>query len=318
MKTNIYWLLSILLLLSCSPTPQKTQLFDPLDYVDPFIGTGFHGHTFPGATVPFGMVQLSPDTHLMGWDASSGYHYEDSTIYGFSHTHLSGTGIGDLGEILLLPYSNTEDIKPAGTFVKTEESASPGYYQVRLNNYELKAELTATKRVGLHRYSYENSAERKLMLDLGHILQPNWGHRAIESSIRKIDDTTFEGIHKTSGWARDHLLAFRLEFAEPFENLNSYVEGKKTAQTELSGKDIKLHFEFADNNKPLLVKVAISEVDEKGAAQNMKAELPGWNFEQTVEAAKNEWRKELQGIEIETNDEDVKTNFYTALYHCMM
>lgn len=318
MKTYLYWLPLLLLLVSCNTNPQQTTAFDPLDFVDPFIGTGFHGHTFPGATVPFGMVQLSPDTHLLGWDASSGYHYEDSTIYGFSHTHLSGTGIGDLGEILLLPYSGKDEIKPIGTFVKSDESASPGYYKVRLNNYDVTAELAATKRVGLHRYSFKNTAERKVMLDLGHILQTNWGHRAIKSTIHKIDDRTFEGVHKTSGWASDHLLAFRIEFAEPFTQLTTYVEGEKSTSSELSGKDLKLHFTFANNDKPLLVKVALSVVDEQGAAQNMQAELPGWDFEQTVEAAKKEWREALQGIEITSKDPAVNTNFYTALYHTMM
>ena len=250
MKTKQLLLCSFVLIFGCTPNHQKENLFDPLTYVDPFIGTGFHGHTFPGATVPFGMVQLSPDTHIMGWDASSGYHYEDSTIYGFSHTHLSGTGIGDLGEILLLPYSNTDDIKPVATFLKSDESASPGYYKVRLDNYDVTAELTATRRVGLHRYSFENGKERKVMLDLGHVLQPNWGHSVIDNTIRKIDDKTFEGVHKTRGWANDHLIAYRLEFAEPFTGLTSYLEGEIVEQKEINGKDIKLHFTFSESDKP--------------------------------------------------------------------
>jgi len=318
MKLKILSLPLFVLLLACSQTSETYVKTDPLDFVDPFIGTGFHGHTFPGATVPFGMVQLSPDTHIMGWDASSGYHYEDSTIYGFSHTHLSGTGIGDMGEVLLLPYSGTDEIKPVGLFDKMDESASPGYYKVRLKNYDVTAELTATKRVGLHRYTFKNPAERKVMLDLGHILQPNWGHRVSGNTIRKIDDKSFEGVHKTSGWANDHVIAYRIEFAEPFETLCTYLEGNKTEQTELTGQDIKLHFHFSESDKPLLVKVALSVADEKGAAQNMQAELPGWDFEKTTEAAKKEWRDALRGIEISTKDNDVKTNFYTALYHTMM
>ena len=317
MNTRILISSFLILFLSCNQTSSKLD-FDPLSFVDPFVGTGFHGHTFPGATVPFGMVQLSPDTHIMGWDASSGYHYADSTIYGFSHTHLSGTGIGDMGDVLLLPYSNTEIIKPVGLFDKKSESASPGYYKVHLNNYNVTAELTSTKRVGLHRYSYKNNSERKVMLDLGHILQPNWGHRITENSFIKIDDKTIEGIQKTKGWASDHLIAYRIEFAEPFEKLIVYSENKKTEQTELIGRDIKLHFSFAKSAKPLLVKVALSVVDEKGAEKNMSAELPAWDFESTVENSKNEWRKALQGIEITTLDNDIKTNFYTALYHTMM
>ena len=317
MNNRLIFLLLFFSVLGCTQTSTKTD-FDPLNFVNPFIGTGFHGHTFPGATVPFGMVQLSPDTHILGWDASSGYHYGDSTIYGFSHTHLSGTGIGDMGDVLLLPYSNTDEIKPIGKFDKKDESATPGYYKVRLKNYDITAELSSTKRVGLHRYSYKNSAERKVMLDLGHILQPNWGHRIAENSFRIADDRTVEGVQKTTGWATHHLIAYRIEFAEPFETILVYSEGEKTEQTELTGRDIKLHFQFADSEKPLLVKVALSVVDEKGAAQNMQAELPGWDFEATVENSKNEWRKALQGIEITTSDNDVKTNFYTALYHTMM
>ncbi|MCF6356890.1 MAG: GH92 family glycosyl hydrolase [Draconibacterium sp.] len=317
MNSKILILPFLLLFLGCTQTSTKTG-FDPLYFVDPFIGTGFHGHTFPGATVPFGMVQLSPDTHIMGWDASSGYHYSDSTIYGFSHTHLSGTGIGDMGDVSLLPYSNTDEIKPVGLFNKKEESATPGYYKVRLKNYDISVELTSTKRVGLHRYSYKNSAERKVMLNLGHILQPNWGHRIVENSFKKIDDRTVEGVQKTTGWATHHLIAYRIEFAEPFETLSIYSEGKKVEGDEIVGKDIKVHFHFADSEKPLLVKVALSVVDENGSAQNMQAELPDWDFETTVENSKNEWRKALQGIEITTSDNDIKTNFYTALYHTMM
>ncbi|MCY1720719.1 GH92 family glycosyl hydrolase [Prolixibacteraceae bacterium Z1-6] len=319
MKATLFFLVITTLAIGCTPTSTTTKSdFDPLQFVDPFIGTGFHGHTFPGATVPFGMVQLSPDTHIMGWDASSGYHYEDSTLYGFSHTHLSGTGIGDMGDVLLLPYSNTDQLKPVGTFDKNDESATPGYYKVQLNNFGVTAELTATKRVGFHRYSYKNAEERKVMLNLGHILQPNWGHRIIENSFRKINDRTFEGVQKTSGWASDHLIAYRIEFAEPVENFAVYSENEKTDKTELSGRDIQVYMQFASSKEPLLVKVALSVADEKGAAQNLQAELPGWDFETTVDETQKEWRAALHGIEISTDDEEVKTNFYTALYHSMM
>uniref|UniRef100_UPI0032173666 GH92 family glycosyl hydrolase n=1 Tax=uncultured Draconibacterium sp. TaxID=1573823 RepID=UPI0032173666 len=318
MKVRLFFLLLSSLIISCTPTSTTKSDFDPLQFVDPFIGTGFHGHTFPGATVPFGMVQLSPDTHIMGWDASSGYHYEDSTLYGFSHTHLSGTGIGDLGDVLLLPYSNTDQTKPVGTFDKNDESATPGYYKVRINNFGITAELTSTKRVGFHRYTYKNTSERKIMLNLGHILQPNWGHRIVENSFRKVDNQTIEGVQKTSGWASNHLMAYRIVFAEPFENITVYSENKKSDKSELTGRDIQAHFQFADSEKPLLVKVALSVVDEKGAEQNLQAELPGWDFNATVNQSQAEWRKALQGIEISTNDHAVKTNFYTALYHSMM
>ena len=171
---------------------------DILTYVDPFIGTGFHGHTFPGATLPFGMVQLSPDTHLDGWDASSGYHYDDSLIYAFSHTHLSGTGIGDLGDVACLPFSNSTEQIPVAEFDKESESATPGYYKVTLSNFDVDVELTATLRVGLHKYSFNNSSDRNIMLNLAHILQPSWGGRVEDNSFEIIDEKTIQGVRKTA------------------------------------------------------------------------------------------------------------------------
>ena len=166
-----------------------TDLPDLLQYVDPFIGTGFHGHTFPGPSQPYGMVQLSPDTRLNGWDASSGYHYSDSTIYGFSHTHLSGTGIGDMGDVLLLPFTGPvkeragrEDL-PLALFSHDREHASPGYYSVEFDNFEVAAELTASERVGMHRYSYGKGSEKRLLVDIGHILQRSWGHENVYNQL---------------------------------------------------------------------------------------------------------------------------------------
>ena len=291
---------------------------DPLNYVDPFIGTGFHGHTFPGATLPFGMVQLSPDTHLDGWDASSGYHYDDKQIYAFSHTHLSGTGIGDLGDVGFLPYSNSEEKIPVAEFDKNSEKASPGSYQVNLSNFDVDVELTATLRVGLHRYQYAHSEERRLMLNLAHVLQANWGGRMVENTFEIVDDHTIQGIQKSGGWARDHVVAYRAEFSEPFEETKMLIEGEPSDQKQFIAKNAQVHFKFAASDKPLLVKVALSPVDPQGAAKNMEAELPGWDFESTVANAKEEWRSALQGIDIQTSDRAIKTNFYTAMYHSMM
>lgn len=174
-KTILFFqVVLVCLLVGCKPAPNSGLLSDEIKYVDPFIGTGFHGHTFPGATRPFAMVQVSPDTHIMGWDASSGYHYDDREIYGFSHTHLSGTGIGDLGDVALLPFSGGDSIKPVGLFNKDTEKATPGYYAVRLDNFGVNVELTSTDKVGFHKYTYDNPKDRRVMLDLGHILQPNW------------------------------------------------------------------------------------------------------------------------------------------------
>lgn len=317
---NIRIIFGMLLVLSsfgCQKFSDEVKVIDPLIYVDPFIGTGFHGHTFPGATVPNGMVQLSPDTHLMGWDASSGFHYSDSIVYGFSHTHLSGTGIGDMGDVLLLPYSGTQIVKPIGSFKKNRQVAEPGYYSVYLDNFEVLVELTATCRVGMHRYTFSHADDRNVMLDLGHVLQPNWGHKMINNELEVINDHTVEGVQKTSGWAYDHHVAYRIEFSEPFQ-IEIVAYGKKIDGAVVKGKDVKVYFHFEKSDKPMLVKTALSPVNTEGASKNMDAELPGWEFEQVVTDAKKEWQKALIGIEIKTDDESVRTNFYTAMYHSMI
>ena len=296
---------------------------EPLtDYVDPFIGTGFHGHTFPGATRPYAMVQLSPDTHIMGWDASSGYHYEDQQIYGFSHTHLSGTGIGDLGDILLLPFSGGDSIKPVATFKKETEKATPGYYAVRLDNLGVNVELTSTDRVGFHRYTFDNPKDRRVMLDLGHVLQPNWGHKLVSNDYQLVNDSTVEGTYKTQGWAHFHSVSYRVTFSEPMTKIYQYIDGKMRSDSLFlklhSDKDLKFHYRFKESDKPLLVKVALSPVDVEGAEKNMEAELPGWDFDQVRAESADIWNKALNKIQIETNDPVIRKNFYTALYHTMI
>ena len=289
-----------------------------ISYVDPFIGTGFHGHTFPGATVPFGMVQLSPDTHIMGWEASSGYHYPDTLIYGFSHTHLSGTGIGDLGDVSLLPFSGDHKTKPVARFKKSSEDASPGYYTVFLDNYGVKVELTTTKRAGLHKYTYNDKNSRKVLLDLSHVLQPNWGHKMVENDFRIVDENTVEGVQITSGWAYRHLVAYRIEFSEPVMKTEIIENGKIIKDKKIKTKDAQVYFTFRPSDKPLLVRVALSPVDTHGAKLNMDAEMNYWDFDKVVGLAVDEWKKALKGIEIYTDDESVKKNFYTAMYHCMI
>ncbi|MCG8308355.1 MAG: GH92 family glycosyl hydrolase [Cytophagales bacterium] len=318
-KNNLLFLLFVpIILLSSNCTSERVKNENPLDFVDPFIGTGFHGHTFPGATLPFGMVQLSPDTHLDGWDASSGYHYDDTQIFAFSHTHLSGTGIGDLGDVAFLPYSNSGDRIPVGDFDKSSESASPGHYKVYLENFEVEVELTATLRVGLHKYTFKNPADRNVMLNLAHILQPSWGGRVVDNSFEILDEKTIQGVRKTTGWARDHVVAYRAEFSEPFIDTKIFIDGAPSNSRSFVTRDAQVHFKFPESGKALFLKVSISPVDVKGAAKNMKAELPGWDFNDVVNKAKDEWRSALRGIEIETADRVIKTNFYTAMYHSMM
>lgn len=322
-RTVLFFQVALLCLLAgCKQAPEGGLLNDEIQYVDPFIGTGFHGHTFPGATRPFAMVQVSPDTHLMGWDASSGYHYDDRQIYGFSHTHLSGTGIGDLGDVALLPFSGGDSIKPVGLFNKDTEKATPGYYAVRLDNFGVQVELTSTDRVGFHKYMYDNSKDRRVLLDLGHILQPNWGHQVTGNQYLLVNDSTVEGTVQTKGWAEAHSVSYRITFSEPIETVYQYMNGKLRKDSLflriITAEDLKFHYKFAESSQPLYVKVAISPVDPAGAEKNMNTELPGWDFEATRIQSAEIWNDALNSIEIQSSDPKVMKNFYTALYHTMI
>ncbi len=318
---NLRFFVPLLLagLMACrpeAPIAQQKAEADILTYVDPLIGTGFHGHTFPGAVVPHGRIQLSPDTHLMGWDASSGYHYEDSTLFGFSHTHLSGTGIGDLGDILFLPFTgNVPEEKPVGFFSHKSETASPGYYKVVVQPWNVMAELTATKRTGWHRYTYPEGKEAGLMIDLGHVLQPDWGHKIIGGEIKIIDQQTIEGYRLTSGWAAEDPVWFRCAFSRPIKNHQIFIDGTSVEDKEGKGKNIVLYLTFGNDNDPLEARLGISSVDADGARVNWQKEASTGSFDETVTTAKDVWRKELSSIKIKTNDSSVLKNFYTALYH---
>ncbi|WP_370862463.1 GH92 family glycosyl hydrolase [Parabacteroides faecis] len=321
-KTILFLQAAVLCLLAgCQSAPGSGLLSDEIKYVDPFIGTGFHGHTFPGATRPFAMVQVSPDTHIMGWDASSGYHYDDREIYGFSHTHLSGTGIGDLGDVALLPFSGADSIKPVGLFNKDTEKATPGYYAVRLDNFGVNVELTSTDKVGFHKYTYDNPKDRRVMLDLGHILQPNWGHKLVDNSYLFVNDSTVEGTVRTQGWAHFHSVSYRITFSEPIETIYQYIDGKLRQDSLFlrinTAEDLKFHYKFPEKAEPLYVKVALSMVDTEGAEKNLEAELPGWDFEATRIKSAEIWNDALNAIEIQA-DPTVMVNFYTALYHTMI
>jgi predicted alpha-1,2-mannosidase len=320
---NCFLGIFFLVIIAACQNPSQTEdilSFDPIDYVDPFIGTGAHGHTTPGATVPFGMVQLCPDTHLDGWEASSGYHYDDPAIYGFSHTHLSGTGIGDMGDILVLPFTGPISNELKANFSKEKEKASPGYYQVEFDNYKVGAELTTTDRVGFHRYTYGDATEKKLMLDLGHILQSNWGHRSIAGKLEIVDDKTIRGHRVSSGWAHDHPVYFYAVFSQAFKIIDVTDDGQKVDldNDQVEGAKLKVFLDFADNpSLELLIKVGISSVDEAGAQKNLEAELPVWDFDATRATAEQAWREKLQALAIESKYEKVLTNFYTAFYHTM-
>lgn len=269
-------------------------------YVDPFIGTGGHGHVFLGANVPFGMVQLGPSQEVKGWDWCSGYHYSDSTLLGFSHTHLSGTGIGDLGDLLVFPaLSRTDSV---ATFSHTNEVCRPGYYKVKLDGSGIEAELTATTRTGFHRYTFPNSADSAfLSLDLGYGI--GWD-KPTDMKITVDNDSILSGYRFSTGWAKDQKIYFTAEFSRPFSNYT------------LDG-DREITLAFAPSSEPLLVRVGISPVSIANARKNLAEENPGWNFDLVAENADKEWNSQLGKVAVTGKNEVDKRKFYTALYHTL-
>ncbi|HNW91139.1 MAG TPA: GH92 family glycosyl hydrolase, partial [Bacteroidales bacterium] len=296
-----------------------TQNNDYTAYVNPFIGTGGHGHTYPGATAPFGMVQLSPDTRLSGWDGCSAYHFSDLLIYGFSHTHLSGTGCSDYGDILLMPVSGTVDLKNyayASTFSHKNEKASPGYYSVKLDKHNINAELTATQRAGFHKYVYSGTSQNSVVLDLEH------RDKVIDSYVEFVSNTRIRGMRRSKAWANNQIVYFEIQFSQPFTQyglceLDSLGNMIKTAKNNASGKRVKAYFTF-DGQKEILVKVGLSATSVDGASKNLNAEINGWDFNAVCEKTRNDWNKELGKIEISGGSRDQMATFYTALYHCMI
>src|SRR5436190_3677381 len=296
----------LLLLLMTAPLLAQQDL---TRYVNPFIGTSGHGHTYPGATLPFGMVQLSPDTRLTGWDGCSGYHYSDTSIYGFSHTHLSGTGISDYGDILFMPTPRLEQNlydehpKYSATFSHDNETASAGYYGVKLDN-GIRVELTATKRVGFQRYTFPADAKAPfVILDLGH------RDKLLDSELRVVHNRRIEGFRRSTAWARKQVVYFVAEFSKSFLPFDIDVEGN-----ERSPKTTKRSFKF-DNPGQLLIKVGISAVSVEGARRNLDAEINHWDFDKVRGAATKEWNQELNKIQVTGGDTSQLTTFYTALYH---
>lgn len=297
------------------------------DSVNVFIGTGGHGHTFPGATLPHGMVQLSPDTRLFGWDACSGYYYDDTSIMGFTHTHLSGTGIGDYGDILFMPVVGEKPLI-AGTaenpdegyrsrFSHEQESARPGYYQVLLQDDSINVELTATLRAGLHRYTYPKASDARLIVDMEPTIH---GHQHPVTQIRVVNDSTIAGMKYTVGWAKRHYVYFYAVFSSPFDyKLYSGTEyqSDSTSVTVNTAKAV-ISFRNLPADGRVLAKVGISSVDEEGARLNVEAEIPNWDFEGVMKQANTTWNGALGKIDIETSDNDSRTVFYTSLYHAFI
>ena len=289
--------------------------------VDPFIGTGGHGHTFPGASVPFGMVQLSPDTRLEGWDGCSGYHYDDARVYGFSHTHLSGTGVPDYCDILLQPttgalrLNNGADGTPgyASAFDKKDEMASPGYYRTTLKDYGVDVELTATARAGLHRYQFPAGKPARVVVDLEH------RDEVIDSSLEFIGDRELAGYRRSRGWAVDQTVYFVARFERPFATKGVAIDGStQNGGARASGKHVKAWAGFGDAGGSLVVKVGISAVSIDGARRNLDSEAPGWDFDNVRARAATAWERELSRIQIEGGTPAQRTIFYTALYHTLL
>ena len=301
MRTNyLSRLLSVAALVVCfSATAVAATVQNLTQYVNQYVGTGGHGHTFMGANVPFGLVQLGPTEPTRGWDWCSGYYYDDDELIGFGHMHLSGTGIGCLGDVAFLP---VKDFKQTSTRFKHEaEKAHPGYYSVQLTDPNVLVELTATERCGFHRYTFKDGAKAQLALDLSQCI--GWD-KLNDCLLTQESTTRLTGFRRSNGWAADRRIYFSIDFSQP-------VTVHRLDSME------RVVVSVADNTKPLLVKVALSPVSIDKAKLNMQAEMAGWDFDATVKAADDAWNRELARIQIQTNDQTKKRVFYTAMYHLM-
>ena len=288
-------------------------------YVNPMIGTGGHGHTFPGATTPFGMVQLSPDTKIDGsWDGCSGYHYDDAIIYGFSHTHLNGTGCSDYGDIMLMPTLGDPTLNPpdyASSFSHTNEKSTAGFYSVKLNKHNIDVALTASTRVGFHEYTFNKEGQANIVLDLNH------RDLLLSGDVRIIDAKTIEILRRSEAWAKDQYVYSRIEFNVPMKITNVRNNGfapAKVTDSYFAGSQLALSFsKQVKKGEKILVKVSLSPTSYEGAKLNM-SEIKDWDFKKAQQNAEQLWDKELSKIEITETDKDKLAIFYTALYHTMM
>ncbi len=302
---------------------QQCTDLELIQYVNTFVGTDGPGNTYPGAVYPFGMVQLSPDNGLPGWDRIAGYFWPDSTIVGFSHTHLSGTGAGDLYDILVMPLNSrfTESLTPQGDyrpyslFRHEQESAHPGYYKVLLESSGITAELTTTARVGFHRYSFPKDEISKIILDLGYAL--NWD-APVETHLQVEDNQTITGYRFSTGWAPDQRVYFVMKLSRPFDAVHLSLNGEAVEGVSVMGKKTAIVFDYAtQEQEQILVKVALSSASIEGAKRNMEKELNGWDFDGVVKQTATAWENALSAIEIKGTEEQ-KRIFYTNLYHCFV
>ncbi|PKH87627.1 sugar hydrolase [Colwellia sp. Bg11-28] len=348
-------LLTAMPMLTHAEESSAIQVNDVTQWVDPFIGTGGDGHTFPGAVVPFGMVQLSPDTAAVSrgsdpqseiYKHSAGYHYDDKTITGFSHTHFSGTGHSDLGDLLIMPMTGKAHVEAGSEtdpdsgyrsrFNHNAEKASPGYYSVELSDYKIKAELTTTARTGMHRYTFKENEQAHVLLDLTASIY-NFKNKVIWSDVRVIDNQTLLAYRSTNGWAKQRDMYFAIKFSRPFDSIelinqdnsryrcNGCLTKKGSKPSTIvnsaiqytAGKAIKVLTHFKDaNTEPLMVKVGLSAVSRKNALENLITENPGWDFDDVKLQAKKQWQEQLSVVQAKGKKSE-KRQLYTALYHAL-
>ena len=301
---------------------QEKEHLKLTDHVNPFIGTDGPGNTYPGATVPFGMVQLSPDIGIPGWDRIAGYYYQDTIISGFSHTHLTGTGAGDLYDILIMPTNSKftkrikeNNYKPFSSYSHEKEKASPGYYSVDLLDFGIKAELTATERTGIHKYTFPEDHNSQIYIDLGYSL--NWDSPT-ETYIRVVDDNTIEGFRKSTGWAKDQRLYFVIKLSKPFNSYKLY-KNDSLVTSPIKGKNTKIILNYVtENNEEIILKTGLSTATIRGAYKSLEIEASDFNFNNYKKRAVTLWENELQKITIDTKDNEKKEIFYTMMYQSML
>ncbi len=311
MKNFYFFLLCGVIIIGCEPKQSNSEKKLLTEYVDPFIGTGGHGHTYPGATVPFGMLQVSPINGISKWDWCSGYHYSDSIVIGFSHLSLSGTGIGDLADIIMMPVNKKVDLSKTpksrdslpykSSYSHENEQASPGYYQLFLQDYNINVELTTTKRTAFHKYTFKENDDKSVVIDLGFAI--NWD-KPLETHLKLESPNTISGYRHSTGWAKNQKVFFVAKFSEPI------------SEHQLNTNKSACQIFFIDNSdKPLFVKVALSSVSVENAKENLELEK---EFDVVKTEAENTWNEKLSKIEIETSEDSLKTIFYTALYHSQL
>lgn len=314
-----------LCLASCGSSQKGQEMEDLTQFVDPRIGTGGHGHVFYGANVPYGFIQLGPTSIPQSWDWVSGYHVSDSTVIGFPHTHLSGTGIGDLHDINVMPVVGevTYSRGDASSYEtglwsysdRSKEVVTPGYYRTHLSRYNVDVELTATKRVGFHKYTFLGNESPAIVFDM---VNGGCWDKTTEAVIRVVNDSTVSGYRYSKGWADDQRVFFRAEFSRKFDNVEFIVNDSVKEGNMAKGARLFARVNFAaGNQEPVYMKVALSPTSEEGAQLNMQTELSGWDFEKTIADAKTAWNKELNKVKVYTTDEASKKIFYTSLYHTL-